>query len=143
MLSFSSYSLFKRQVSSPGKWILKENQRFFTFIAVFLFFLPLAKQVFAGASASNWVVVVNGQFANSRTIANHYCSARNVPGRNVIVLPNVPEADQITVDQFRDTILGPVLKEIEVRGLAPHIQGIAYSADFPTARLCMNLKKLG
>jgi len=137
MLSFSSYSQSKRQVSSPGKRISIKNQCFSTviapLIAVFLFSLPLAKQVFAGAAASNWVVVVNGQSANSRTIANHYCSARNVPGRNVIVLPNVPDADQITVDQFRDLILGPVLKEIEVRGLAPHVQGIAYSADFPTA----------
>ena len=87
----------------------------------------------AGATASNWVVVVNGQSLDSRTIANVYCVERNIPARNIIVLPNIPDSDNITVDQFRELILGPVLKEIETRGLASHIQGIAYSADFPTA----------
>lgn len=87
----------------------------------------------AGASACNWVVVVNADSLNSRTVANHYSVARNIPSRNVIVLSNVPNTDQITVDQFRELILIPILKEIESRGLANHIQGIAYSADFPTA----------
>ncbi len=106
--------------------------RFVAFVA--LFFTTIhTPNVFAGAIGSNWVVVVNGQSINSRTIANHYCTARNIPGRNVIVLPQIPDADQISVDQFRELILGPVLKEIETRGLGAHIQGIAYSADFPTA----------
>jgi len=87
----------------------------------------------AGASASSWVVAVNGRSENSRTLANVYCSARNIPGRNVIVLPDVPDHDLISVDQFRELILSPLIKEIEVRGLASHIQGIAYSSDFPTA----------
>ncbi|HUP80987.1 MAG TPA: hypothetical protein VM260_20735, partial [Pirellula sp.] len=106
--------------------------RFLAFLALFFttFHIP---NVFAGATGSNWVVVVNGQSINSRTIANHYCSARNIPGRNVIVLSQIPDADQISVDQFRELILRPVFKEIETRGLGAHIQGIAYSADFPTA----------
>jgi len=87
----------------------------------------------AGATASNWVVVVNGDSVNSRTIANVYCFTRNIPNRNVVVLSKIPNSDQITVDQFRELILSPVLKEIEARGLSPHIQGIAYSSDFPTA----------
>ena len=99
----------------------------------FLFVTFLGHNVFAGATAADWVVVVNGQSSSSRTIANLYCSARNIPSRNVVVLANVPDSDQISVDQFRDLILNPVLKEIESRGLAAHIQGIAYSADFPTA----------
>ena len=116
---------------------LRKTVRFCPFDAVvglgFLFATFLGPDAFAGATASNWVVVVNGQSSNSRTIANLYSFARNIPGRNVIVLPNVPDSDQISVDQFRDLILNPVLKEIESRGLAAHIQGIAYSADFPTA----------
>ena len=51
----------------------------------------------------------------------------------MVVLSSIPDSDQITVDQFRELILSPILKEIETRGLAGHIQGIAYSADFPTA----------
>jgi hypothetical protein len=87
----------------------------------------------AAASASQWVVLVNGDSLDSRTIANHYVTSRDVPSRNIIVLRNIPETDQITVDQFRELILIPALKEIETRGIANHIQGIAYSADFPTA----------
>ena len=137
MLSFSSNSPREMPVRQCQKPFFCKTQRFFSIVvahvAVFLSPLSPHNPVFAGASASNWVVVVNGQSTNSRTIANYYCSARNFPGRNVIVLPNVPDADQITVDQFRELILAPVLKEIEARGLAGHIQGIAYSADFPTA----------
>ncbi len=114
-----------------------KNQRFWlSFALLILIFVEppsLAPHAFAGATGSNWVVVVNGESINSRSIANLYCSARNIPSRNAIVLKGVPESDQISVDQFRELILGPVLKEIETRGLAPHIQGIAYSSDFPTA----------
>ena len=98
-----------------------------------LFAIFLVSDAIAGAVGSNWVVVVNGHSVPSRTIANHYCTARNIPGRNVIVLPNIPDSDLISVDQFRELILSPVLQEIEIRGLAAHVQGIAYSADFPTA----------
>ena len=87
----------------------------------------------AGAGPSEWVVVVNGDSVNSRTLANHFCGLRKVPLRNVIVLRSVPDRDQISVDEFRDLILGPVIKEIDARGLAPTIQGIAYSCDMPTA----------
>jgi hypothetical protein len=87
----------------------------------------------AGMSASNWVVAVNGQSVASRTIANHYCAARNLSPRNVVVLNGIPDSDQITVDQFRELILRPLIETIEKRGLANQIQGIAYSADFPTA----------
>lgn len=87
----------------------------------------------AGMSSSNWIVAVNGQSVTSRTIANHYCAARNLPPRNVVVLTGIPDSDQITVDQFRELILRPLIETINKRGLANQIQGIAYSADFPTA----------
>jgi len=87
----------------------------------------------AGISASNWIIAVNGQSVTSRTIANHYCAARNLPPRNVVVLTGIPDSDQITVDQFRELILRPLIETINKRGLANQIQGIAYSADFPTA----------
>lgn len=53
--------------------------------------------------------------------------------RNVIVLNDIPNSDRITIDEFREKILGPLLKEIDARGISAHVQGIAYSADFPTA----------
>ena len=135
-----SEQLLLRPAETPGQKtarLLRKTHRFCPFEAVvclgFLFVNFLGQDAFAGATASNWVVVVNGQSTTSRTIANHYSFARNIPSRNVVVLPNVPDSDQISVEEFRDLILIPVLKEIESRGLAAHIQGIAYSADFPTA----------
>ncbi len=137
MLSFSFNSPNSFTPSLDSNTNQHKNQRFWLFFALvtlaFLFITSLQPNAFAGATGSNWVVVVNGESVNSRSIANLYCSARNIPGRNVIVLPSIPDSDQISVDQFRELILGPVLKEIETRGLASHIQGIAYSSDFPTA----------
>ncbi len=134
---------FHKVSSQAGNWerettVALRNRRYFLLLRIvaafgFLFATFLGRDAIAGAVGSNWVVVVNGQSVASRTIANRYCTARSIPGRNVIVLPNVPDSDQISVDQFRELILSPVLQEIETRGLAAHIQGIAYSADFPTA----------
>jgi hypothetical protein len=77
-------------------------------------------------------LVVNGASKDSRTLANHFCHLRNIPARNVIVLENVPNAPSIDVETFRKLILGPVLAEVDARGINKHIQGIAYSCDFPT-----------
>lgn len=87
----------------------------------------------AGASASHWAVVVNGDSISSRTVANHFCSLRNIPASNVIVLFGIPEKDQVSVEFFRNSILLPILAQIEQRGLGRHLQGIVYSVDFPTA----------
>lgn len=99
-------------------------------IAVALLYSPDCS---AGTSASQWVVVVNGDSQNSRTIANHYAQLRNIPSRNIIVLRNVPQANTIKVEEFRNLILKPVLKEVDKRELSSHVQGIAYSSDIPTA----------
>ncbi|MEK0425605.1 MAG: hypothetical protein RJB11_1696 [Planctomycetota bacterium] len=89
--------------------------------------------VFAGTSASQWVVVVNGKSKNSLTLANHYCQLRDIPARNVIVLKDLPDSNTISIDEFRQSILGPVLEQIESRQLSSHVQGVAYSCDIPTA----------
>jgi len=89
--------------------------------------------VHAGASACQWVIVVNGQSKNSLTLANHYCQLRDIPARNVIILKDLPDSNTIAIEDFRKLILGPVLEQIEARQLAGHIQGIAYSCDIPTA----------
>lgn len=88
-------------------------------------------------------MVVNGGSIHSRTLANHYCSLRNIPMRNVIVLRAIPNRDRVTIDEFRELILNPVLQEIEARGLTPTIQGVAYSSDMPTSvTLDSDLKEL-
>ncbi len=139
MVHFSRDSLFglEKLPKRKGSLHCLVNGPLFVRFLFFPIVLAIAccpwEKGWAGASACNWVVVVNADSLNSRTVANHYSVARNIPSRNVIVLSNVPNSDQITVDQFRELILIPILKEIDSRGLANHIQGIAYSADFPTA----------
>jgi hypothetical protein len=99
---------------------------------VFLLVLAASTEAYAGASPSQWVIVVNGDSARSRTIANHYTHWRNIPSMNVITLNDVPKGNAVSMHDFRDRILKPILQEIQRRNLFPHIQGIAYSSDFPT-----------
>lgn len=87
----------------------------------------------AGASSSQWIVVVNGESLHSLTLANHYCQLRDIPARNVIILKKLPNTNSISIDEFRNLILSPVLEQVEARQLTNHIQGIAYSCDIPTA----------
>lgn len=108
-------------------------------IAVWLFFCwMIPGACFAGLAASEVVVAVNGKSLNSRTLANHYVKLRGIPSVNVIVLDSVPNSETTPVATFRQRVLQPLLDEINSRGLAGHIQCIAYSADFPTA---INLRK--
>lgn len=93
----------------------------------------LTRQVAAGLIASDVVVVVNANSLNSRTLANHYVTIRDIPAANVIVLDNVPNSEVVNITTFRDRILNPLLAEIDRRALASHIQCVVYSADFPTA----------
>lgn len=107
------------------------------FIALMAFVLaweciPLSPAI-AGLAASEVVVVVNGDSLDSRTIANHYVKLRSIPDVNVIVLGDIPSSETTTVDEFREKILKPILTQINQRGLANHVQCIAYSSDFPTA----------
>ena len=93
----------------------------------------MSSGLLAGVTASQWVVVVNGNSAASKTIANHFCKLRGIPDRNVIVLKEVPSLERTTSEEYRSKILEPIVVAIQERGLAGHVQGIAYSADFPTA----------
>lgn len=93
--------------------------------------LPLPAQ--AGLSASDVVVAVNANSLNSRTLANHFVALRHIPAVNVVVLEGVPSSEVISVDDFREKILQPLLQELGRRHLLDHIQCVAYSADFPTA----------
>ncbi|MCM2371733.1 hypothetical protein [Aporhodopirellula aestuarii] len=102
---------------------------------VFVFsVLSSSRPVQAGLTGENVAVIVNASSADSLSIANHYVSLRNIPPGNVIFLENVPSGSlKISLDDFRDKILRPVLEAINARGLAAQIDVIAYSAGFPTS----------
>lgn len=87
----------------------------------------------AGLGPENVVVVVNGDSHASRTLANHYVLARQIPAANVIVLDDVPDGLKVSLEDFKTRILRPILKQIDRRGIANQTNVVAYSAGFPTA----------
>lgn len=98
-------------------------------------FLPLAaaRPAAAGLGPENVAVVVNAGSHSSRTIANAFVHGRGIPVDNIIYLSDVSGFEHISVDDFRESLLKPVLKTIEERGLTPQIDCIAWSSDFPYA----------
>jgi len=89
--------------------------------------------LFAGGGPQNVVVAINSQSDASKRIANVYAELRQVPDSHLIRLDNVPDGEITDVETFRETILKPLLAEIDKRGIASRVDCIAYSADFPTA----------
>jgi len=87
----------------------------------------------AGLAPESVLVVVNADSMDSLSIANEYVSLRQIPAVNVVSLNGVTNVEQLSVDDFRRQILGPVLDAIRERGLKSQIRCIAYSADLPTA----------
>ncbi len=86
----------------------------------------------AGGGPENVVLVVNGDSATSKLIANFYIDGRLIPTRNVIYLNGIPDVEIIDLEIFRDKILKPVFQQIEERKIGNNIDYIVYSADFPT-----------
>lgn len=80
----------------------------------------------------NTVVVVNADSWASTYIANEYVKARGIPPWNVIYLYDLPSFERLTVEEFRQKILMPVLQTMDSRGLQIQIDAVLYSADFPT-----------
>lgn len=92
-----------------------------------------APPAIAGLGPENVVVVVNGGSVDSLTLANHYVQLRGIPTNNVVVLDGIPDGLSVSLETFRETILKPLLAELDRRKLSPHTRVIAYSADFPTS----------
>lgn len=88
---------------------------------------------FAGIAPENVAIVVNGDSEVSKTIASAYARLRSIPDGNIVTVTGLPDKEKLSVDDFRERLLGPVLKTLEERGLRPQIDVIAYSAEIPTA----------
>ena len=86
----------------------------------------------AGGGPENVLLVVNAESHASKTIANHYVKAREIPPGNVLYLNGIPPRQSIAVEQFRRRILQPILTAIEKRKLQEQIDYIVYSDGFPT-----------
>lgn len=127
--SLRRFALQKLMRPTLGKQVVRMTY----WLAGLLVMFSSLGQCQAGLTSTEVVLAVNGGSLNSRTLANHYVRLRGIPSINVIVLESVPSSEVITIDVFRESILKPLVAEISKRGLAGHVQCIAYSADFPTA----------
>ena len=88
------------------------------------------------------MVVVNSDSWASKAVANEFIHLRAIPPINVVYLDDVSTFETITVEEFRERILKPVLSVIDKRGLK---QQIDYSSDLPyaiNARADLNGKKV-
>ncbi len=87
----------------------------------------------AGGGPENVLLVVNPRSQASVKIAKHYAALRQIPAGNVLNVPWDPKEQTTDVNKFRQKILGPVLEAIRTRGLAPQLDYVVYSSDFPWA----------
>jgi len=86
----------------------------------------------AGGGPENVLLVVNANSQSSLTIANYYIDLRKIPASNVVYLDWRGSFETTSLDTFRDSILKPVLEQIEKRKLRGQIDYLIYSSDFPT-----------
>ena len=87
----------------------------------------------AGGGPENLVLVVNADSQTSKLIANYYIQLRDISPRNVIYLGSVPKEEVTSFARFKNRILIPIVKQIQLKGLGEQIDYVVYSADFPTA----------
>jgi hypothetical protein len=99
--------------------------------ALLLLLLLAAATARGGGGPENLFLVVNSTSSDSIAVANAFIAARGIPPINVFMLPWAGSKDSVPLDRFRLEILEPILRGIDSRRLAPQIDGIVYSADFP------------
>lgn len=93
--------------------------------------LMLAPAASAGGGPETVLLVVNEDSPLSKHVANYYVMVRNIPPTHVCRLRGIPNLTVITLAQYRERILEPILKFIEDKGLQEEIDIVAFSADFP------------
>ena len=90
-----------------------------------------ASGALAGGGPENLFLVVNASSPDSIAVANAYASLRGIPPINVLMLPWQESTESVSIATFRSELLDPVLQAIDGRRLAPQINCVAYSSDFP------------
>jgi uncharacterized protein (TIGR03790 family) len=98
-----------------------------------LLLILIATPVLAGGGPENVALVVNADVPDSVTVADEYAKLRSIPPCNLIRLSGLPTGPKITVQQFRELILQPVLAQLTERGLRRQVDYVVYSCGFPFA----------
>jgi hypothetical protein len=99
--------------------------------ACLLLALAWAAGARAGGGPENLFLVVNASSPDSVAVANAYAALRGIPPINVLMLPWEDSTESISIAAFRSDLLDPVLQAIDGRRLAPQINCVVYSSDFP------------
>ena len=60
-----------------------------------------------------------------------FCGLREIPTSNILYLDWPYSTDEVSVELFREKLLIPILGAVSSRGIAPQIDYIVYSSDFP------------
>jgi hypothetical protein len=84
-----------------------------------------------GGGPENVLLLVNSGSEASKTIANHFIHWRQIPANNVLYINWQGSRGICGANSFRDGILLPALTAMDDRQIAPQIDYIVYSSDFP------------
>ncbi len=100
-------------------------------ICVALLTTCIGGTAFAGGGPQNLALIVNPNDVNSLAVANCYIELRGVSPSNVIFIPWTVDVRSTSGTQFRNRILAPTLKEMELRGIAEQIDYLVFSSGYP------------
>jgi uncharacterized protein (TIGR03790 family) len=73
-------------------------------------------RLFAAEPGSEVVLVYNSASAASKSVAEHYAAAREVPREQIVALP-LPETETMTRNQFEQQLRAPLWRELLARNL--------------------------
>jgi hypothetical protein len=91
----------------------------------------LSQRASAGGGPENVFLVVNERSWASLMIAHHFAELRQIPPINTLYLDWPYSTDLVDVNVFREKLLLPTISILQQRGIAPQIDYIVYSSDFP------------
>ena len=80
-----------------------------------IFSLLAAAPLLARAGGDEVVVVYNSLLPESKTVAEHYAVARNVPKKQIYGFP-MPSEEEISRAEFRESLQLPLVKKLEADG---------------------------
>src|SRR5205085_8543343 len=89
------------------------------------------RNLFAGGSGLNVVVVANQASTNSVQLGNYYMERRHVPPQNLLRTTWSGGNVEWTLTDFQTVILNPLLSMISSRQLSNQIDYVVLSMDFP------------
>lgn len=106
-------------------------QKTLIFAAMLLLGGIFAREIHAGGSGLNVLVVANQHSTNSVQLGNYYCQQRNVPPQNYLRINWAGTNTEWTLGDFTTNLLDPVLAALSARQLTNQIDYVVLSMDIP------------